>query len=352
MTSLLPNGRRGLRVAAGSVLAAAALALSACAGSPAAGGGSAAPAGDQASGEVTYVSFLPLESLTFAPEMMADAGGYFEKHGIDVTLEPVNGTPVAIQSVIGGAAQITRLSTVDSMPPMVDGQPIKAVGTMMHNSILQVVSHESNPIESAEDLEGTVIGMGSVGGTSEKMLDLALRDAGVDPGSVERQVVGVGPATFDLVRAGQLDGYIVSLDTAELIAAANDDAVTSPAGLDGTPDVQTYVTTPDYLEQNPEAVKAFLAAVKEAVQFMIDDESLDETLEILRSKYDFASLKDDDVAKAALETLRTTAWVGDGSTPLLHNSMDEWTSSYEVLNGAGLVDDGDPTQWMELDLVE
>ncbi|GAA3661852.1 ABC transporter substrate-binding protein [Microbacterium marinilacus] len=352
MTSPFPRDRRArLRAVVGTGLAAAALALSACAD----GGGAASSGGDPGSGDpvaLTYVSFLPLESLTFAPEMMADAGGFFEKHGLDVTLEPVNGTPVAIQSVLGGAAQVTRLSTVDSMPPMVDGQPITAVGTMMHNSILQVVSHESNPIESAADLEGTTLGMGSVGGTSEKMLDLALADAGVDPESVDRQVVGVGPATFDLVRAGQLDGYIVSLDTAEAIAAANDDAVTSPAGLDGTPDVQTYVATPEYLEQSPETVKAFLAAIKEAVQFMIDDEDLDETLEILRSKYSFANLQDDAIAKAALETLRTTAWIGDGSTPLLQNSMDEWTGSYEILNGAGMVDDGDPTQWIELDLVE
>src|SRR5690606_34189130 len=62
---------------------------------------------------ITVVTFLPLRSFTFAPEMMAYSGGYFEEHGLDVTLEAVQGTPAAIQAVIGGAAFITRASTID-----------------------------------------------------------------------------------------------------------------------------------------------------------------------------------------------------------------------------------------------
>src|SRR5690606_29243215 len=118
-----PSRRRRILTAA-AVLAAGALALAGCAGR---GGGGGDTGGDGGGGDelekITVVSFLPLESFTFTPEMYAYAGGFFEKHGLDVELQPVKGTAAAIQSVLGGAALITRASTVDTFPALEKGQP-------------------------------------------------------------------------------------------------------------------------------------------------------------------------------------------------------------------------------------
>src|SRR5690606_40893230 len=61
--------------------------------------------------------------------------------------------------------------------------------------------------------------------------DLALNDADVPLDSVTRQAVPVTAATYELVKQGQLDGYIVSLETSIGIVNQNPDAVSSPAGL-------------------------------------------------------------------------------------------------------------------------
>ena len=350
--------RRIIRTAA-ILLAAGALALSGCAGgSPdaASAGGGDEPAELK---PMTVVTFLPLESFTFTPEMFAYSGGYFEKHGLDVELQPVQGTSAAIQSLLGGAADITRASTVDVFPAMEDGQPIRSVGTMAYKSNLRMVSVEDAPIESPEDMEGKTIGMGSVGGTSEKILDLTLGAADIPQDSVTRQAVPVTAATLEVVRQGQLDGYIVSLDTSIGIGAQNDDAVIDDAGLSEAPDIQTWLTTASNIEdpEKAENIQAFLAAIREAVQDVIDDapNDFENVLKTLRDGGDWAfpALEDDAVATAALEVYTTETWVDQsGEASLLENNLDAWQATYDAYVDAGMLEGGqDPTDWITDELL-
>ncbi|HWM15298.1 MAG TPA: ABC transporter substrate-binding protein [Microbacterium sp.] len=347
-----PSKRRIGRIAAAAI-AAAALALSACASPAPAPGGTDEAAAPELT-KMVVVSFLPLESFTFTPEMFAAAGGYFEKHGLDVQLQPVQGTAAAIQTLLGGATPITRASTVDVFPAMEKGQPIVAIGTMAYKSNLRVASAESNPIESADDMEGQVIGMGSIGGTSEKMLNLALDASEVPRDSVTRQAVPVTGATFELVKQEQLAGYIVSLDTSIALAEQNPDAVISPADLGDAPDLQAWITTQSNLE-NPERVEeiqAFLSAIKEATQFVIDDAENDfaNVLKILRDsgQFKFAALDDDATAIAALEVYTSQTWIDEtGERELLANDFDGWTAAYDTYAKSGLLEGGqDPMEWI------
>lgn len=338
------------------ILAAGALALSACASSdtpPGTEGGGEATGGDELT-PITAVTFLPLESFTFTPEMYAYSSGCFERHGLDVQLQPVQGTAAAIQSLLGGAALVTRASTVDVFPAMEQGQDIRAIGTMAYKSNLRMISTDDDPITSPEDMEGTVIGMGSVGGTSEKMLDLALGDADVPKESVTRQAVPVTAATLEVVRQGQLDGYIVSLDTSLAISQQNDDAVADPAGLTDAPDIQTWLTTAGNLE-DPEKVdqlEAYLAAIGECTQEVIDDapNGFANVLKVLRDSGDwtFPALEDDAIAEAALDIYTTETWVdAQGGSPLLMNNLDAWQSTYDTYVDAGMLEGGhDPLEWI------
>jgi NitT/TauT family transport system substrate-binding protein len=357
--------RRRMRMAqVVAVLSAGALALSACSsndGDDTGGGSGEGSAGGsgEGSGEltpITVVTFLPLESFTFGPEMMAYSGGFFEDHGLDVTLEPVQGTPAAIQAVVGGAAFITRASTIDIMPAMEQGQPIVGVGTMARQTNLRIVSTEDDPVTGPADMAGKAIGMGSVGGTSERMLDLALQHENVELDSVERQAVPVTAATYELVRRGELAGYIVSLDTGLTLDLQNEDAEVSTAGLDVTPDLQLFFTTPDTLENDPETVEAFLAAMADAAQFMVDDREndFDETLRILRDSedWDFPALFDEETSRAALEIYTTQTWMDDSGTPMMHNDPDRFQAAYDILTDGGVLQGGaDPQSWITNDYV-
>lgn len=355
VTAVKSSSAKRLRFGATAVAAAAALALAGCSGgtTPEADGGEEnAPLT-----KMVVVSFLPLESFTFTPEMYAYSSGIFEEHGLDVQLQPVQGTAAAIQTLLGGATPITRVSTVDVMTGMEQGQPIVAVGTQAYRSNLRIISTEENPIEDASDMEGATIGMGSVGGTSEKMLNFALDDAGVPRDSVTRQAVPVTAATYELVKGGQLDGYIVSLDTSIAITNQNDDAVSSPAGLVDAPERQVWITTQTNLD-NPERVdqiERFLSAIKEATQALIDDAPNDfsNVLATLRDSGDwsFAALEDDAIAVEALKVYTSETWIDStGTVGLLENDEDNWVEIYDAYVDGGLLKGGgDPASWMTSD---
>jgi NitT/TauT family transport system substrate-binding protein len=346
---------RRFRIAAAALVTAGALAIAGCSGTtPDPDGEAPADLTD-----IVVVSFLPLQSFTFTPEMYAYSSGIFEEHGLDVQLQPVQGTAAAIQTLLGGATPITRVSSVDVMPGMESGQPIVAVGTMAYRSNLRIISTEENPIESAADMEGATIGMGSVGGTSEKMLNFALDDAGVPRDSVTRQAVPVTAATYELVKQGQLDGYIVSLDTSIAIVNQNDDAVSSPAGLVDAPERQVWITTQANLEDENRAgqIESFLAAIKEATQEIIDDAENDfaNVLSTLRDSgdWEFAALEDDAIAIEALTTYTTETWIdSSGAVGLLENDDEYWTTIYDAYVDGGLLEGGaDPAAWITSDLL-
>lgn len=350
------SGRR-IRNAAVALVGATALALAGCTVDTGTGGdGGEAPADLT---KIVVVSFLPLQSFTFTPEMYAYSSGIFEEHGLDVQLQPVQGTAAAIQTLLGGATPITRVSTVDVMPGMEQGQPIVAIGTMAYRSNLRIISTEENPIEEASDMEGTTIGMGSVGGTSEKMLNFALDGADVPRDSVTRQAVPVTAATYELVKQGQLDGYIVSLDTSIGITNQNDDAVSSPAGLVDAPERQVWITTQSNLEDpaRVDQIERFLAAIKEATQEIIDDSANDfsNVLSTLRDSgdWDFAALKDDAIAIEALKTYTTETWIDStGTVGLLENDDDYWETIYDAYVDGGLLDGGaNPRDWITSELL-
>ncbi|WP_188726220.1 ABC transporter substrate-binding protein [Pseudoclavibacter endophyticus] len=328
--------RTGRLRSPGAVSLAAVLALCGCAGD----GGT----GDL--DEMVFLSYLPLETLSLAPEMLAYAGGYFEEEGLEVTLEPVNGSPVAIQSLIGGSGHVTRAGGIDVLSVSSEGHTLVNIGTLERGGGFRIVSAESDAIESIDDLPGTTIGVGSEGGTSTKTLDLALEAAGYSAEDVARQAVPVTAATFALVEQGRIDGYMLGIDTAVLVTAQNEDAISSPAGLTAPPDVQSYVTTPEQIENNPDQIERFMRAIAKATQFIIEDEDLSETLDIIRTEFSFDALDNDEVAVEALDLYRQV-WVGDGSHGILEQDHDRWQEAYDVMVDAELATaGGDPESWI------
>jgi len=308
---------------------------------------------------MTVVTFLPPDSITFTPEIFADVGGYFEDHGLNVEIEAVQGSAAAVQSVIGGAAPVTRVSTLDLFPALEEGQPLISVGTMAYHSPIWILSADTNPVESMADLEGEVVGLGSIGGTSEQLLDLTLDAQGVPRDEVTRQAVPVTGATFELVRRGELAGYLVSIDTAMQIEAQNPDAVATPAGLEETPDLHTWITTTNNLEdeERVEQIQAFLAAIRDAMQFVVDDgeNDYDNVVQMLRDSDEFSipSLDEDEVARQALEWYSTNVWMDpSGEHDLIENDHEALGNAYETYTNGGLLEGGhDPEEWITDDHV-
>ncbi|MFC7404760.1 ABC transporter substrate-binding protein [Georgenia alba] len=312
------------------------------------GGGALAACADDGAGggqggateDFTFVSFLPMDTLTFAPEMVGIAGGHFAAEGLQTTVQVARGTPQALQSVLGGVAPLSRCATIDLATARTEqDQPLVNVGTIIRQPMLRLNYSLDRPIETAEDMVGLTIGIPSEGGTSEKSLLLMLMNGGVDPEQVTRQVVAQTPASWEMVRRGQLDGYISSTDMSLLVQAQHEDAAAlNPGDVAPMPsDTQFYVTTEEALESHAEPIRAYLAAVRSACGSVLEDEGFTQTVATLREEYTFATLDDDAVARDGL-AVQADGWTDGGAAPeLLVTDMDLWLEGLEELERVGFV---------------
>ena len=161
--------------------------------------------------DVTFLNILPLESLTFTPELVASSCGYFKEHNLNVKFETTQGSAQAIQTVIAGSALITRVGDMETMVATGEKHaPLLNVGQINKTGTIRFVSDKSNPIKTAADLKDRLMGTPSEGGTSDSSIKVAASSAGIDPDEVKTQVVGLAPGVFDLVKSGRIGGYVVS----------------------------------------------------------------------------------------------------------------------------------------------
>jgi len=337
-----PLSRRSF-LALSAAAAAAPVLLTACSDAAGSGDGEA----------VTFLSYLPLETLSLAPELLGVAGGHFAKHGLDVTLQPVKGSPQAMQTLLAGKGVVSRVGQIDVMTAVAEAnQPLVNIGTLTRGSSLRFVYSKNTPLKKPEDFVGKTMGVPSEGGTSDKVVSLVMADAGLDPAEVKRQVVGLTPGTFNLVQQGRIAGYVVSIDTANVVLSQHDDAAVFDPGTIVKSDSQVYVATKDGIQKSGTTLKSFLAGIRDAIQAMVDDESLDKTLETLRGEYSFASLDDDEIAKASLRTMRDLWTGGDPAKPLLVTDQAAWVQGYDELSAANLATPGrDAAGWFDNSLL-
>lgn len=319
--------------------------LSAC-------GGSSSGSSSGGVEDVTFLNVIPIESISNTAEMLADAGGYFKKHGLKVTFEATNGSAPAIQTVIQGSALITRLGDIETQVAIATKDaPLMNVGSVEKGGgLLRFVSSERRPLMKPEDFRGAKMGLPSIGGTSENTLNLVLASGGVPASSVQRQVVGLTPGVFSLVEQGRIDGYVVSLDTSLLILREEPTALAfAPASVISAGN-QQYTTSERQLSDSTQAdqVRRFLLGIRDAIEFVIDDEKngFKKTMETISSKYVVPAFKDQQVSVEALK-LYVGSWTADGQDQIVQTNPAVWQATYDELVNAKIVPAGqNPKDWI------
>lgn len=107
--------------------------------------------------EVTYLLPAPANLPAFGPWMVAQAKGYYKDEGLDVKFVSARGgVDVAKQigagnAVIGGAIGDTPIIA------RAQGVPVKAVAVLGAGSLMQLVSHKDERIESPRELKGKTV---------------------------------------------------------------------------------------------------------------------------------------------------------------------------------------------------
>lgn len=148
--------------------------------------------GAQAQGlqEVTYLLPAPIVQPAFGPWILAQAKGYYKAEGLDVKfVSGRGGLDVAKQvgagnAVIGGSIGDTPIIA------RAQGIPVKAVALLGAGSLMQLVSHKDERIESPRELKGRTVTVISYTDATYYALLGMLSKVGLTKNDVNIQAVG------------------------------------------------------------------------------------------------------------------------------------------------------------------
>ena len=293
--------------------------------------------------DVTFVT--PFGYLIgFAPVLYAASGGYFKKHGLNVTVQGGKGSAVAVQQVLGNQAMFARTGGVDLLRAAHGkGAPITAIATVTQASPLFVISADSAPINGPQDMKGKTIGITSAGGLAENLLDMMLESAGIPSKSVAREAVGNAPGAFALIAQKRISAYIASMGTVVHLREAKQPIVAWNTDKFAPIPGQVYITRNEVIEKEPETITAFLRAVNDSMNAIFDAKDLRPVLESMR-RFNMRELQDLKVAEIALRA-EMELFAADGRENLLRNMPARWNGALDKLAKVGLLPPGDASKY-------
>jgi NitT/TauT family transport system substrate-binding protein len=213
---------------------------------------------------------------TAAPFFLAIDQGYFNDEGLDVTIDVAAGGPPELFNRLAAAKADIAVADLNLLIKFRDttGTPIKAVFTVFDKPPYAIIARKSRGVAAPRDLQGKKLGAPAADLTFAQWPIFA-KVAGIDAAKVTVEDVGL-PVCQPMLAAGEIDA-ITGFSFASYVdlkaggVPPDDLAVLLMAdyGLELYGDA--IVVSPNFVQQQPGAVRAFLRAYVRALKDTVRD---------------------------------------------------------------------------------
>jgi NitT/TauT family transport system substrate-binding protein len=264
------------RLATALLLPALAFGVAACGDDDEGGGGGG---GGEGGGDVQLLLSFP-PSVIWSSLLVAEAEGYFEEEGLNVTAEGTDGSGFVTQQVIAGNADYGWAAGDSVIVAYAKDDRLRAVMCHQEQNIFRIVTLEDSDIQTLDDLEGGTLGFTEKGGGEEPLVRASLADAGLTDSVKQLPIGAAGPQSQAALEDGTVDAYASSYpDISSLTAAGLKFRDITPEKFNGTPG-DCLVTREDVLqdEAGRETIEGIARAWVKGSVFTINDPEA--TLEI------------------------------------------------------------------------
>jgi len=252
-------------------IAALVLLLAGCGG----GDESAAPAGE---GGTTKLAVQETAGVPSAFVAFGIEKGMFDKHKLQIDLQPTQGGAATIPALVSGDIQVGGSNVVSLLLAASKDLPIRAIagGTTAQPAggkdfgALLVAKGEG--ISEPADLEGKTIAVNTLNNIAEVVVKAALEKEGVDPESLELSEVPFPEMEPALARGSVDAAFSIEPFVTQSVEAGHE--VLGYSYVDTEPELQVgaYAVTNQFAESDPDAVKAFQAATTETAEYVAANE--------------------------------------------------------------------------------
>lgn len=214
-------------------------------------------------------AYVPV--ATWLPAWVAKDQGIFEKHGLDVTLKPIQNLSL-LPGTVGQQFEFAASTAPDLLKAAAGGLDVVATAgeaiETKDNQSMQLMVRGDSKIHGPKDLKGKVIAAPTLGAVMHSATLYWLKKNGVDPNSV-RGVEVPFPNMADQLKAGSVDAAegLVPFTTAMKAGGAR--SLGDPMLAVGDEVLFPFwISQGAWARANKPVIKAWIDSLTEAKQFM------------------------------------------------------------------------------------
>lgn len=217
-------------------------------------------------------------ALFYLPLTVTARLGYFKDEGLNVEISDFAGGGRALQSLMGGSADVVTGSYDHTVQMQAKGQPLVAVVQLgrFPGFVLGVVTAKAANFRGLQDLKGMKIGITAPGSSTHFMAMLMLAQAGLKPEDASFVGVGASASAYAAVKRGEIDAIVNAdpvislLESQSLIKVIADTRTLegSRQVYGGALPAAVLYAPPAFIEKHPRTMQALVNAFVRGLKWM------------------------------------------------------------------------------------
>ncbi|GIL02480.1 MAG: hypothetical protein BroJett030_23790 [Alphaproteobacteria bacterium] len=225
---------------------------------------------------------------------VAQEKGFYDKHGLTVELVPAQSSSAAIAAMLGGSIDVVESGADLVLSNISKGIDLKYLManetknyvTLIVSPSVELPNRDKGYPEVFNDLKGKRFGVNAIGATLHLAAVMMLKEAGLTPEDVEFAATGTAANTLAAWQAGTVDVQLTfppvpqlmsKLGLAETVMILADDG---PDSLKFQNLYSGWLTSQANIDSKKEAIDAFIAAMKESIDWIRDPANESQLLEL------------------------------------------------------------------------
>jgi NitT/TauT family transport system substrate-binding protein len=286
----------------------------------------ATPAASQT--KLTFLLNVPPAGYNAGFELAVEKG-FYKEAGLDVTVEPGNGSQTTAQLIAVGKYDIGFADSAPVMKLISDGAKVKVLATILQGNPNAVTALKKTGLKSVADIKGRSVAMPNAG-SQPSMFPLVLAANNLKESDVK--LVNMPPQSMvAALIQGSVEVILGSVDQYDIALRNQGQEIDSYLFIDsGAPTVSTSIIASDeFLAKNPEVARKFVAASLKGWYATLDNPT--EAVAAMKKMFPDANEK---LAPAQIEATRflmcvnRAKWVGKAMP-------EQWADTVKIFNKIG-----------------
>jgi NitT/TauT family transport system substrate-binding protein len=211
------------------------------------------------------------QNFAFLAADVGLAAGIFKRHGIDLEIANFGGDARLVQAMTADAIDVA-FGGGPTIAFEVKGAPMLAIAALANrpDTIMLVVAKDG-PVKSEEDLKGRTVSVSTTGSLTYWLAQELSRSHGWGTDGIKIAPLGTTTAQAAALKTRQVDGVVTETSTVLRLVEEGTGRILVRFG-ERFPEFHVHVifARKALIEHNPDALRNFVKAVLESIQYMRD----------------------------------------------------------------------------------